>query len=64
MIASTASNLAHISMPPPDSLLAIDISECRLAVELHRRLYGPVDYASGLSTDFLQGNYRDRRQDA
>lgn len=64
MIASTASNPAHILLPPPASLLSTDIAERRLAVELHRRLYGPVDYASGLSTDFLQGNYRKRRQDA
>jgi hypothetical protein len=63
MIASAA-NLGCISQPPPDSLLTMNIDERRRAVELHRRLYGLVDFETGLSTDFLARNYGKPREDA
>jgi hypothetical protein len=64
MTASAEPTLPHISAPPlqPRDWAEQPIPARRRAVELHRRLYGRVDFETGLSSDFLAGNYGNRRE--
>jgi hypothetical protein len=55
--ASVVSTPAIVTAPPRDAFLSMNTAERRLAIELQRRLFGPVYFVTGLPSDFLNRKY-------